>query len=118
MGRPPDEEKHDAFVKVATFLEENDDEQITVSDLIEKMEEYLRGTNCGAYRRQRVHETKLRQHFGDKIIIIITDINVTPNVNDVDIEEQKMSTMNKQLAKLIKNDIKSIATSIKGQLPP
>ena len=46
---PPDEEKHDAFEKVAKFLEENDDEQKTVSDLIEKMEEYLRGTNCGAY---------------------------------------------------------------------
>ena len=42
MGRPPDKEKHDAFVKSAKFLEENDGKQITVSDLIEKMEEYLR----------------------------------------------------------------------------
>ena len=29
-GRPQDEEKNDAFLKVARFLQENDDEQITV----------------------------------------------------------------------------------------
>ena len=33
------EEKYDAFLKVARFLQENDDEQITVVDLVEKMEE-------------------------------------------------------------------------------
>lgn len=41
IGRPPDEEKNDAFLKVARFLQENDNEQITVVDLVEKMEEYL-----------------------------------------------------------------------------
>ena len=51
VGQPPDEEKHVPSVKIAKFLEENDDKQITVSGLIEKMEEleYLRGTNRGAH---------------------------------------------------------------------
>ena len=71
-------------------------------------------------------KTKLRQHFGDKIVI--TDIDGKSNVvtfrttasavlqdfyaqrDDVDIEEQKMNIIN-TAAKLIKNDIKSIATS-------
>ena len=41
MVRPKVEEKLEAFVKITKFLEENDDEQITVIDLVEKMEEYL-----------------------------------------------------------------------------
>ena len=44
IGRPQNEEKNQAFVKVTKFLEENDDEQITVGDLVEKMKEYLNDT--------------------------------------------------------------------------
>ena len=44
VGRPQKEERHQAFVKVEKFLEDNDDEKITVSDLVEKMEEYLNDT--------------------------------------------------------------------------
>ena len=33
IGRPQGKEKNDAFLKVARFLQENDDEQITVVDL-------------------------------------------------------------------------------------
>ena len=36
-------------VKVARFLQENDDEQITVVDLVEKMEEYLGDSASTAY---------------------------------------------------------------------
>ena len=37
LGRPQDEEKMDAFLRVAKFLQDNDDEQITVNDLIDLM---------------------------------------------------------------------------------
>ena len=77
VGRPQDEEKCEAFFKVTKFLEENDDEQITVNDLVEKMEEYLSGTNSEAYGRQHM-KTKLLEYFGDRIVI--TDINGKPNV--------------------------------------
>ncbi|KAL9955967.1 hypothetical protein ACROYT_G037376 [Oculina patagonica] len=48
IGRPQDEEKNEAFVKVASFLKENDDEQITVMDLMDKMEEYLGDSTTAA----------------------------------------------------------------------
>ena len=127
VGRPQNEEKKQAFVKVAKFLEDNDDEQITVGDLVEKMEEYLNNTDSEAYGRSHM-KTKLLEHFGDKIII--TDINGKPNVvtfrttatailqefhflehqDDLDINEEQMNII-KTAAKLIKNDLKSIPTS-------
>ena len=38
VGRPPEKERTDAFLEVAKFLEENDDEQITIHELIQRME--------------------------------------------------------------------------------
>ena len=123
VGRPQNEEKKQAFVKVAKFLEDNDDEQITVGDLVEKMD----NTDSEAYGRSHM-KTKLLEHFGDKIIL--TDINGKPNVvtfrttakailqefhflehqDDLDINEEQMNII-KTAAKLIKNDLKSIPTS-------
>ena len=48
-GRPSDKEKAEAFLQVAKFLEDNDDEQITVNDLINKMEESVTGTDIPRY---------------------------------------------------------------------
>ena len=41
LGRPEELDRTEAFLEVAKFLEENDDEQITISDLISKMEVIL-----------------------------------------------------------------------------
>ena len=130
VGRPNDEEKLEAFVKVTKFLEENDDEQITIIDLVEKMEEYLSDTDSEAYGRQHM-KTKLLEYFGDKIII--TDVNGKPNVvtftttaatilqefhvkqKNLDIEAEKMDII-KTAAKLIKNDLKSIKTTNENYL--
>ena len=57
VGRPQDEERNQAFVKVAKFLEGNDDEQITVGDLVEKVEEYLNNTESEAYRQSHMNQT-------------------------------------------------------------
>ena len=40
-GKPIDEERHQAFLRVAEYLKENDNEQLTLSDLCEKMRDYL-----------------------------------------------------------------------------
>jgi len=71
------EKKKQVFAKLTRFFEENDDEQITVSDLVEKMKEYLSDTESEAYGRLHM-KTKLLEYFRDKIII--TDINGKPNV--------------------------------------
>ena len=63
LGRPEEFEKKQAFLEVAKYLEENDDEQITVTDLVEKMEEYLDQSECQPYIPQYM-KTKLQEHFG------------------------------------------------------
>lgn len=42
-GRPKDSTKTEAFLKIANYLENNDDEQITVNDLIDRMAKYTKG---------------------------------------------------------------------------
>ena len=41
LGRPELQERTDAFLEVVSYLEKNDDEQITISDLIRGMEDDL-----------------------------------------------------------------------------
>ena len=67
-GRPIDATKILAFEKVIEYFEANDDEQISVGDLVGKMEEYLQGTGCEAYVVSYMKD-RLRTHFGDKIVI-------------------------------------------------
>ena len=64
MGRPFEKEQTDAFLEVASFLQEIDDEQITINDLVNKATNYMK--------------FKLQEHFGGSIII--TEINGKPNV--------------------------------------
>ena len=41
LGRPANKEASDAFMKVVRYLEENDDELITISTLVSKIQETL-----------------------------------------------------------------------------
>lgn len=49
VGWPPEKQRTNAFLEVARFLEENDDEQITLQDLIQ-----LYGGKSGQYRTQHL----------------------------------------------------------------
>ena len=51
LGCPEELDRTDAFLELAKFLDENDDEQITISDLISKMEVILDGSEYSAYSR-------------------------------------------------------------------
>ncbi len=51
-GRPKDSDQDEAFESVCEFLEESDEEQLTISDLVTKMGEYLRGSKYTAYGNQ------------------------------------------------------------------
>ena len=76
LGRPEELDRTEAFLEVAKFLEENDDEQITISDLISKMEVILDSSEYSAYSRYMC--SKLKEHFGDGLVI--THINGKSNV--------------------------------------
>ena len=66
QGRPVETGKATAFLKVVKFLEENDEEQITITDLVNKMQEYLQGSEEQAYSAVYM-KAKVKEHFGDKI---------------------------------------------------
>ncbi len=67
----------DAFLEVAKCLEKNDDEQITIHDLVQRMDENLANTEHSAYTCTHMQQ-KLKEHFGNKIIQ--TEINGKCNV--------------------------------------
>lgn len=77
IGRPKDSLKSEAFKAVAEYLENNDDEQVTITDLLNKMEEYLRDTDVEPYSFPHM-KSELKKHFKDRIII--TEINGKQNV--------------------------------------
>jgi len=123
-GRPKDSSKCTAFFKVAQFLEENDEELITISDLSKKMEEYLEGTGEQPYSTVYM-KAKLQEHFNDKIVIttagkqnvvtfqrtaasIINEFYKHPKVDDYDVEKARIV---ETAAKLIKSDIKKLDVS-------
>ena len=122
-GRPRDSAQIDAFLKVATYLQENDDEQTTINDLIEKMKEYLDDTAYGPYGFTYMKD-QLKQHVGDKIII--TEISGKTNVvtlrstastilHDFYSQNREEDSSADKLrliaaaAELLKNDIKSVS---------
>ena len=129
-GRTQDEEKTDAFVKVAKFLQENDDEQITVGDLIALMSDYMADCESTAYGHTHM-KAKLLEHFGDQILI--TEINGKANVvtfrstaetilqefhaHQKDHPEQEKMYIIQAAAKLTKNDIKLVETSTEHYPP-
>ncbi len=122
-GRPTDKGKFDAFLQVAEHLAQNDDEQVTVNDLIEKMSEYLEGSDISAYSHPTM-KSKLEEHFGNDIII--TEINGKQNVvtfrstaesvlqkfhyRQKENPEQEKKNIIEAAAKLIRNDIKCVET--------
>ena len=71
QGRPVDIVKNSAFTKVAQNLQENAEEQLTVSDLVEKMKEYLEGTEEEAYSVVYM-KRRLQEHFKEKVVITTT----------------------------------------------
>jgi hypothetical protein len=127
-GKPADEERWEAFLQVATYIQENDDEQITLSDLRQKMCECLavRGCNKEPYTEKYLRQ-KLEDYFGDSIIVtcirgkanvvtfrstaekIVRQFSQEKNVNR-ESEEEKLRII-KTAAKLLLADIKSMDTS-------
>ena len=103
VGRPPEKQSTDAFLEVATFLKENDDEQITIQDLIQRMEENLANTEQSAYSYPHMQQ-RFKEHFGNKIIR--TEINGKPNV----------LLLQTRLGKCCKNFIISVILILKDKI--
>eukprot|EP00794_Sanderia_malayensis_P021141 gene21141-23219_t len=127
-GRPLDARKEEAFLNVASYLSENDDEQITVADLVLKMKEYMGEESYSAKHMKK----RILEHFRDEITItningrsdvvtfrttaalILHQFHSLPKINDPEADKAHII---KAAAKLIKNDIKLRETS-KSHYPP
>ncbi|EDO33944.1 predicted protein [Nematostella vectensis] len=124
LGRRTDTIKCAAFLKVARFLEDNDEEQLTISDLVSLMEMYLEDDNEVPY--SKVHmKARLHQYFGnEKAIIpinnqnvvtfreitasIISDFYKKPKGDDSEVEKAKIIQTS---ARLIESEIKDLPTT-------
>lgn len=122
VGRPENSVRAEAFAKVSEYLKLNDEEQISINDLIEKMGNFLQGTGLQPYGFTFMKE-KLQENFGDEIII--TEINGCPNIvtfrstassilnafyrqpKSEDLEAEKMRLI-EAASNLIRTDIKSV----------
>lgn len=121
LGRPVDDVRTGAFLKTVKYLQDNE-EFLTVYDLIKKMEEYLEGSGEEAYSHTYM-KVKLKEHFGNEVFItsksthqnlvylrqtastIISDFYSFPKEQDPETEKLRIVMA---AAKLIKSDIKEI----------
>ena len=125
-GRPVSEAQTAAFLKVARYLQDNDDEQITLTDLRQKMRQCLleSGHNVEPFTEKHLRQ-KLEDHFGDTIIVtcirgkanVVTFRSTAEKIlkqfaqnKEKDIEAEKLRQM-KTAALLLLSDIKSMDAS-------
>lgn len=129
-GRPKNDDQEQAFLKVCSYLESNDEEQLTLSQLAEKMKESLKKPDSEPYGNQYLHR-QLRERFQDNIHftegeghdVIVTMREKTSHIlrsyfskEDKDEESQKQAII-QTAARLIKSDIKSNVPSVMDQYP-
>ena len=60
-------------------FEQNDEEQLTIYDLIDKMQEYLHNSDEDAYDRVFMN-LKLKKHFGDRLLLSLGQGKATSNI--------------------------------------
>ena len=129
-GRPEDDDKQQAFIKMCSYLEANDEEQITVADLANKMKEYLCENDALGYGNYYLKQ-KLQEHYGNSVCFaqkdglndVVTMREKTSYIlrshfeadEDIDEEARKMKNI-KTAARLLKSDIKTVVPSGTGDI--
>ena len=124
-GRPKDTTRLEAFECVVQYLQNADNDQITMSDLVEIMNDNLSETGLEAYTTQYM-KTKLIERFSDEIIFaqsqghadivslkrtastILRDFFKEPKCGDL--EEEKLLVI-QAASDLIYSDIKDMSCS-------
>jgi 5'-3' exonuclease len=131
-GRPTDADQEQAFLRMCSYLEMNDEEQLTISCLENKMGEFLIRHESAPYAT-RYLKSKLQEKYGDSIFIAeskgLNDI-VTFREKTADIlrsyykdaqregdEEAQRRAIIETAARLIKSDIKSNVPPVTDSYP-
>ncbi|KAG1662657.1 Villin-1 [Nymphon striatum] len=130
--RPRNQDQEQAFLEMCFYLEANDEERITISDLGNKIKEFLTDTESTPYGNQYLKQ-KLIEHYGDSIYIaegegvhdIVTMREKTSQIlrsyfkshgKEEDEEAQKRAII-KTAARLIRSDIKTNVPSTSDEYP-
>ena len=74
--RPRNTIQIEAYLKVGAYLQENDDEQTSISDFIVKMKQYLGDSGYTPYHFTYMKD-QLQQHYGNKIVVTERDGKTT-----------------------------------------
>jgi hypothetical protein len=131
-GRPEDLDRVRAFSATMAFLENNDDEQLTLHDLVNKMQEYLDDKENKAYSTKYMQD-KIKDNYGDEIFI--STVNGKPNVvtfrskastilTDFYKEQKRKDSKSESMliiqtaAKLLRHDIKLIDSCTSSESYP
>lgn len=80
VGRPRNADQEQAFMQTCAYLEANDKEQLTISDLRKKMQDYLEDETSiplGSYQ----FKCKLREHYKDSISLMYSNVENITHVN-------------------------------------
>ena len=121
-GRPQNLNQNEAFEKVVEFFQANDDEQLTLNDLVSMMNELMGDSQDSGYS-ERYMKKKMRERFGESAVF--AEINGRQNVitlratahailheyylkpKNVDVELEKEAIV-RAAAAIIKSDAKGI----------
>lgn len=96
VGRPVDNDQEQSFLMTCTVLENNDEEQFTISSLAEEMAKFLKNSDSMPYGNQYLKQN-LKAKYGDSIYIsegdgihaIVTMREKTHDNHDVTFSENK-----------------------------
>ena len=69
--------RNDAFERVVEFFEQNDEEQLAVKDLVEKMADFLQESETTPYSAVYMKK-RIKERFGDDVIF--TELDGRPDV--------------------------------------
>lgn len=123
LGRPANLKRKQAFLQVASYLQQNDVEQLTLTDFVTKMGKNFKNSDLEPYSVPHM-KSQLEEHFRDQIVV--TEINGKHNVvtffstvktiilhkfctqnRSKDDSESEAIRIIETAAKLIKNDVRS-----------
>ena len=120
VGKKSDDISNAAFIKVTDFLKENPLQQMTIPQLVQKMQDFLGASDSEAYSTKYM-KSKLEEYFKDDIVITskagTADIVTIKDKASIILQDffkeskESLSTEEKKAkiilaaAKIIKNDI-------------
>ena len=126
IGRPTSHDRSEAFLKVLKYLEEINDEPVTINDLVRLMNDYLTDSQDKAYSGSYMKE-KLALHFGERLVLTTLSTKVCvvtlrqtamSIIHDFHREQQNKNTEDEKMriittaARLIVSDVKSVANTL------